>query len=126
VTFLNFEHSSQPIASWRRFLRRVLVYMLVAACLDVLALVIGTFGFHFLESLGWLESALNAAMILTGNGPYARPQTTGAEIFQLCYALFGVFVFVTVVSVILTPVVHRVLHAFRLEPEDRPSRRGKG
>lgn len=119
----NFEHPSQPVASWRRFLRRVVIYGIVAACLDVFALVIGTLGFHFVESVGWLEATLNATMILTGNGSYVQPQTVGAKVFQLCYALFGVFVFVMVISVILAPVVHRVLHAFRLEPEDRPPRR---
>lgn len=119
--FLNFERPSQPIASWRRFVRRVAVYMIAAAGLDASALVIGMIGFRFLEPVGWLGAALNAAMILTGNGPAFKPHGPGAELFQLCYALFGVIVFVAVISVVLAPVVHRILHAYRLEPGDRPA-----
>lgn len=122
--FLSFEHVSQPIASWRRFVRRVVIYASFAVCLDLLALVVGLLGFHFLEPLGWLQAALNATMILTGNGPYLRPETAGAQAFQLAYALFAVIIFVMVVSVILAPVVHRVLHAYRLEPGDVASQRG--
>lgn len=120
--FLTFEHISQPVASWRRFVRRVVIYASLAVCLDLFALVIGLLGFHFLEPLSWLQAALNATMILTGNGPYYRPPTVGAEVFQLCYALIGVIVFVMVVSVILAPVVHRVLHAYGLEPGDAATR----
>ena len=114
----NFERSSQPLVSWRLFLRRMVIYVAIATGINVVFLGIGTLGFHALEPLDWMGAALNAAMIMTGNGPISPMHTAGGRAFQLCYALMGGIVFVLVVSVILGPVIHRILHAFHLGIDD--------
>ena len=114
----HFERSSQPLVSWRLFLRRMVIYVAIATGINVVFLGIGTVGFHSLESLDWMGAALNAAMIMTGNGPISPMHTAGGRAFQLCYALMGGIVFVLVVSVILGPVIHRILHAFHLSIDD--------
>lgn len=114
----HFERSSQPLASWRQFLRRMVIYVAIAAGINVAFLVIGTLGFHEFEHLDWMGSALNAGMIMTGNGPITPMHTAAGRAFQLCYALLGGIVFVLVVSVILGPVIHRILHAFHLGLDD--------
>ena len=114
----HFEKSSQPLMSWRLFLRRMAIYVTIAAGINLIFLGIGTLGFHSLEPLDWMGSALNAAMIMTGNGPIVAMHTAGGRAFQLCYALMGGIVFVLVASVILGPVIHRILHAFHLSIDD--------
>lgn len=114
----HFERSSQPLVSWRLFLRRMVIYVAIATGINVVFLGIGTLGFHSLEPLDWMGAALNAAMIMTGNGPISPMHTAGGRAFQLCYALMGGIVFVLVVSVVLGPVIHRILHAFHLGIDD--------
>lgn len=111
-----FENSSQPLVPWPRFLHRVAGYVAAALALDLVALAIGTLGFHALVRLDWLGAALDAALILTGNGPVAP----AARVFPLGYALLGGIVFAIVVSVLLAPVLHRILHAFHLAVGDAP------
>lgn len=114
----HFEASSQPLVSWRLFLRRMVIYVAIATGINLIYLVIGTLGFHSLEPLDWMGSALNAAMIMTGNGPIVAMHTVGGRAFQICYALMGGIVFVLTVSVILGPVIHRILQVFHLGIED--------
>lgn len=114
-----FERSSQPLVSWRRFLRRMLVYTAIALSVDALFLGLGTLVFHQLEPLDWMGAALNSGMILTGNGPIVHMHTAAGRAFQLCYAVLGGIVFVMVISVILGPVIHRILHAFHLAVGER-------
>jgi hypothetical protein len=65
--------------------------------------------------LGWIDSLLNAAMILTGMGPVDQLQTNEAKIFASLYALFSGVAFLTIVAILMAPLVHRFLHRFHIE-----------
>lgn len=110
-----FEHRSSPLLPRRAFYRRVVNCFLLSQALAVLALGIGMAGYHFFENLGWVDSFLNAAMILSGMGPVATLQTTSGKIFAGCYALFSGLVFISIAGILLAPVAHRALHKFHLE-----------
>ena len=86
--------------------------MLAALFVDGVALAAGVIGYHFLEGLDWLDASLNAALVMTGNGPGHPPRTLGGKLFTIFDALLGVIVFVAVIGVLLTPVFHRILHGF--------------
>ena len=43
----------------------------------------------FFPTLDWADAFVNAAMILSGMGPMAVPETTGAKIFSGCYAIYS-------------------------------------
>lgn len=113
---LIFERRGEPLISRGRFVARILAFFALAALIDGVAIILGAFGFHFLERLTWLDAALQASLIVTGNGPIFPPQTEGAKIFALFDAWLGVIIFVTVTGVLLAPLFHRVLHGFNLEP----------
>jgi hypothetical protein len=97
----------------------------VAAFLVVvsLSLAIGAAGYHELAGLGWVDSLLNAAMILTGMGPVSPLSGTGAKLFAAGYALFSGVVFLVGVGIVITPLFHRFLHRFHLEEDDEAARR---
>ena len=57
-------------------------------------------------------------MILTGMGPVDRAETDGAKLFSSFYAVYSGVAFLTCVAIILSPVVHRFLHKFRLDMEE--------
>jgi Co/Zn/Cd efflux system component len=83
------------------------------------SLAIGMAGYHGLERLSWLDSFLNAAMLLGGMGPLAAPQTYAGKLFAGCYALYCGLVVIAVAGIVLVPVAHRILHRFHLEEGQR-------
>ena len=81
----------------------------------VATLAIGMAIYHWVESLPWSDSFLNAAMLLGGMGPVDRVQTTLGKWLAGGYALFAGLVFIVVAGVMLGPAIHSVLHRFHLE-----------
>jgi hypothetical protein len=68
-----------------------------------------------IAGLSWIDSLLNASMILGGMGLVDPLKTDAAKIFASCYALFSGLAFIGIVSVLLAPFVHRLLHRVHAE-----------
>src|SRR5215471_6992748 len=85
-------------------------------------LVVGAVGYHGLEGLPWIDAFYNAAMVLTAMGTNVAPNHNGTKIFAICYALLSSIVFLGVVTLLLSPVVHRFLHRFHLESGKGPDK----
>jgi len=109
--------STQPLASRRVFVRRLVRSGIVFTVFIGSSLFVGILGYHWLGRLPWIDALFNAAMILTGMGPVDRMTTSGAKIFASAYALFSGVAFLSSVGVLLAPVLHRILHRFHLESE---------
>lgn len=91
-----FENSRRPLASKKIFFHRILICAALAGALTSVSLFIGILGYHYFENLSWLDSLLNASMILTGMGPVNEVKTVGGKIFASFYAIFaGTFYLVT-------------------------------
>ncbi len=113
-----FEHRNEPLLPKSAFLRRLVRYTIIALGIDLGSLAIGMLGYHFLEGIPWVDSLLNAAMILGGMGPVNELHTTAGKLFASFYALYSGVIFVVVASVLFVPVVHRFLHRFHLEADN--------
>jgi hypothetical protein len=83
--------------------------------LILMALLIGMCGYHFLESMTWVDAFLNASMILSGMGPVQTLQTTSGKMFAGFYALFSGLFFIAIVGVIAAPVLQHFLRRIHLE-----------
>jgi hypothetical protein len=101
------------------FVRRQLWHAAAAFALVLVALGIGIVGYHWIAGETWIDSLLNASMILSGEGPVDRLPTRAAKIFASVYALFGGLVFMITMGLILTPLVHRLLHRLHIEEDSR-------
>jgi len=110
-----YESKSHPLLSRARFLKRVTSHFLMALLVVVLALGIGVVGYHWLGHLGWIDSLLNASMILGGMGPVDPLHSSAAKIFASFYALFSGLMFIGIASLIVAPFAHRLLHRFHFE-----------
>ena len=120
------EHRREPVLPRRLFMWRFLRNAALAGGVIAGSLAIGAVGYHATEGMPWLDAVLNAAMILTGMGPVNELHTAAGKLFATGYALFSGVAFLTVVAVLLAPVVHRFLHRFHLEMEDKDEgRRGR-
>ena len=110
-----YEHRKQPLLKRAEFTKRVVSHLAVALFLVAAALGVGVIGYHLLGSLNWVDSLLNASMILGGMGPVDPLRTNAAKIFASFYALFSGLFFIGVASLILAPFAHRLLHRFHVE-----------
>jgi len=113
-----FEKKHQQIAPVSVFMRRMAVYIGIAILLILSVLFIGIAGYHWLAGLNWVDSLLNASMILGGMGPVNPLTNTGAKVFASVYALFSGLIFIAIIGILFAPIMHRMLHAFHMEDKD--------
>jgi hypothetical protein len=112
-----YEHRTQPLLPRRAFLRRLASHTLVALAVIFGSLLMGILGYHLTEGLSWIDSLVNASMLLGGMGPVDALHTTAGKLFASFYALYSGMVFLVAVGIIFAPVFHRILHRFHLESE---------
>ena len=113
-----FEHRRSPLVSKHVFLKRVFWNFIFSAVILAFSLGIGVTGYHYFGSLSWIDSVLNASMILTGMGPVNDMTTDSGKLFASFYALFSGLAFLSFAAVLFAPIVHRFLHKFHLDLDD--------
>ncbi len=116
--FDQFEHRRQPLLPRRQFYHRMARSTLAGLALVTGSLAIGMIGYRYFEDLSWLDAYVNAAMLLSGEGPLASLKTAGGKMFAGVYAIFCGIAIITSTAVIFAPVVHRIFHKFHLADEN--------
>ncbi|HEV8600030.1 MAG TPA: hypothetical protein VGQ69_11765 [Gemmatimonadales bacterium] len=110
-----YERRSDPMLSSPLFLRRLGLHVLWAACVVLISLGIGTLGYHELGLQSWEDAFVNAAMLLGGMGQVGEIATHAGKLFAALFALYAGLVLIAVTTLILAPVLHRILHRVHLE-----------
>jgi hypothetical protein len=113
-----FEARHQPLLDKAAFARRVVSHFMIGVAILAGSLLLGVLGYHIIERLAWLDALLNAAMILGSMGPVDPVRTSAGKVFASLYALYSGIVFIVVASVMLAPVVHRILHHFHIAGDE--------
>lgn len=113
-----FERKHQKVVPLRVFAKRMLGALAISLGLVLPALSIGIAGYHWIDKLDWIDSLVEASMILGGMGPVNPLHNNAAKIFASGYALFSGVIFIGVMGIILTPLVHRILHKFHVEEQE--------
>lgn len=118
-----YEARHQPPLTRARFARRLLDHSAAVIGLIGFSLALGMTGYVVLEGLAWTDAFLNAAMLLGGMGPVDMPQTEAGKLFAGCYALYAGLAFIVAAALLVSPVLHRILHRFHWdESSNRPDR----
>lgn len=91
---------------------------ILALIILVFSLAVGTLGYCYFYTLGWVDGLLNASMILTGMGPVNIAPDNSAKLFSSFYAIYSGVAFLTSVGVLFAPILHRFLHRFHLDVEE--------
>lgn len=112
---IRLEHRQEPLAPRQVFFRRLIQSVALAAALIGVSLAMGVAGYHWIAGFGWIDSLLNASMILGGMGPVGTLGSDGAKLFASVYALYSGLVIIALMGILLTPIAHRVLHRFHLD-----------
>ena len=113
----------RPLLPCKTYALRIVRSASLALAILAAALGIGMVGYHGFEGQSWLDSFLNASMILAGMGPANELHTTGGKVFAGCYDIFSGVIFLSMTAVLLSPVAHRFLHRMHLEiePDEPPT-----
>src|SRR6185312_1337236 len=101
---LTYEHLGEPLLPRRKFLYRVWQHFLVALAVVAVSMLIGMSGYHWLAGFSWIDSFLNAAMLLGGMGPVGDIPSDSGKLFAGFYALYSGLVLIVSAGVLLTPV----------------------
>ena len=118
-------HHYRPLLSRKAYALRFARSASLALSILVVSLGIGMLGYHGFEGQSWLDSFLNASMILAGMGPANELHTSGGKVFAGCYAIFSGVVFLSMTAVLLAPLAHRFLHRMHLDIEPDAPNAGK-
>jgi hypothetical protein len=117
MALFRFEHRKADVAPVHVFAGRVAANLLAGAIIISVALGLGMIGYRATEHMSWLDAFLNAAMLLGGMGPVSPLQTDAGKLFAGLYALACGLLFVLVSGIVLAPILHRVLHAFKIDED---------
>jgi hypothetical protein len=118
VPFL-YERSGEPPLPRRQFYQRLVRHFALALLLLAVSLVVGMVGYEYFEHLEWHDAFENACMLLGGMGPVNNPTSNAGKLFAGWYALYAGLVFLVIASIILAPVMHRMLHLFHADEHDK-------
>jgi hypothetical protein len=91
----------------------------LAVVLLAVSLFIGMLGYEHFEHLEWHDAFENACMLLGGMGPVNNPISNAGKLFAGWYALYAGLVFLVTATIILAPVLHRMLHLLHCDERDR-------
>ena len=114
-----FEHRNEKLLPRRAFLRRLIKFTLISLGLIIASLAIGMVGYHLFEGFSWVDSFLNAAMLMGGMGPVGSLYTDAGKVFAGIYALYCGLVELIAIGIFAAPLFHRFLHHFHIESEHR-------
>jgi hypothetical protein len=113
-----YEHRTDRLLTRLEFARRVIGHFGYSILAIAISLGAGVVGYHILAGLGWIDSLLNASMILGGMGPVDPLPNNVAKVFASVYALFSGLVFIGVLGLLLAPFIHRVMHKLHMDYKD--------
>ena len=114
-----FERKHEALLPHHKFLKRVMSSVLLAGALLSVTIGVGTIGYHFLEGQAWIDALLNSVMMMSGLGLEGHLATFGGKIFTVIYVLFSAFIFYSSLALLFTPPLHRLLHHFHMDPEEK-------
>ena len=114
---MKYEHRSSARLPRRLFVHRLALHALIGAGAIAISDVMGTIGYHHFARFNWVDSFLNASMLLGGMGPIGDLPNDSSKVFAALFALYSGLVFILLAGLMLAPVFHRVLHHFHWEEQ---------
>jgi hypothetical protein len=98
---LHFEHHSAPVLPYAQWMKRVFHSAWLALIIVVIALAGGIVCYNQIAGLSWVDSILEASMILGGMGAVAPMTSDAAKLFASAYALISGLIVITTTGISL-------------------------
>lgn len=113
-----YEKRRHSLAPLPVFYRRLVKCFILSLVFLLFSLAIGVLGYKYLCHMGWVDSLLNASMILGGMGPVNPIENDAGKIFASLYAIYSGVAFLGAFAILIAPIFHRFLHRFHLDDEN--------
>ena len=110
-----FEHYRQPLLPAKAFYLRMLRSIAASFLLLVATVLIGSVAFRYIEHFSWIDAFLNCVLIMTGVGTVGIVNSSAGKIFTGIYSIISTLIFFTILAIIFTPLLHRLMHKFHLD-----------
>lgn len=113
------ERRGEPLAPVSEFRARLLKSVLLMLVVLGISLAMGVAGYHWIVGIPRLvDCVYSASMIMGGMGPVGPELDTDAgKWFASFYALYSGVVLLASVGLLLSPVLHRIMHRFHVETD---------
>jgi hypothetical protein len=110
----------EPLAPPAVFKQRVLASSALTAIVLSVSLLLGIAGYHWLVGIPhWVDCLYSASMIMGGMGPVGQdPSNNAGKIFASAYAIYSGVMLLASVGLLLSPVLHRLLHSLHVDAEE--------
>lgn len=105
-----YEKITERPISRRKFYVRLLKHLWGILGLITISLLIGICGFIYFEGLTLSEAFLHSSIMLSGLGLIEKPVTMSGHLFVGIYGLYAGLVFIASAGVLISPVIHRIIH----------------
>lgn len=109
-----YESRLEPLISRKAFIWRILLHFLLVLLLLAVSLLIGMLGYWHFEGHSWSAAFMHTSFLLFGFGHMTQPQSASGQIFLGFYGFYASLFFIVMTGILLTPVAHRLLHAFHM------------
>jgi hypothetical protein len=114
-----YENRRERLLTRAQFARRVVNHLAFSLGAIAVSLGVGVLGYHNIAHFTWIDSLLDASMILGGMGPVGHLESDAAKVFASIYALFSGIIFIGVLGMLLAPFVHRIMHKLHMEEDKK-------
>ncbi len=108
------QHEHTAAYFFLHFLRNLVIGFIILAII----LGVGTIGYHHFEKTDWLDSYVNASMIVSGVGTLNDPHTRDGKIFVSIYSLIGGGGFILILAIIFSPIFHWLFRQLKVEDRE--------
>ena len=113
-----YEKISERPINKRQFYIRLLKHLLSILALITISLLIGVCGFIYFEELSLSDAFLHSSIMLSGLGLIEKPITKSGHLFVGIYGLYAGLVFIASMSIIVSPVIHRIIHKLHWDEKE--------
>jgi len=113
-----YESKNHPLISRGAFAVRMAQLLLAVLLIIAASVLLGMLGYWHFEGHSWASAFMHTCFLLGGYGHLTSPHSVSGQVFLGFYGLYANLVFIAALGVSMTPVIHRLLHAFHLEQEN--------
>lgn len=120
---INFEHKTDAILTRHAFFGRLFKCFSWTLLIVFLSIAFGWVGYMFAGGISSVDALYRSCLILADKEILDFDIPPSAKYFESFFVLYARLVFFSIVTLLIAPIAHRILHTLHLQDEDLESRK---
>jgi hypothetical protein len=112
-----YEHKNTPLISRKHFHKRLFNHVLLAVGMVILSLSVGVLGHIYFDDMPFARAVVASTTLMSGLGLSVLPDSTHGQVFASIYGILCSYIYIATSTIVISPILHRVLHKFHLDEE---------